>query len=156
MHLISRALALACAMAAIGGAAAFAQQTLPIAQTPLGNKVVATPVLIMPPTASGVTVVTASLSAPGNTAALPAVAGRPINVKITGAATGLSARLTRSDDDGATWQPLTIANQPWAVYTGNVLEQAWVETEAPTGHPILFRVEVTAIAAGTAGIRLSQ
>lgn len=107
-------------------------------------------------TASGVAPVTATLTSVGNTAAITPTAGRPINAKITGTATGLSARLTRSDDDGATWQPLTIGGLPWAVYTGNVFEQAWVETEAPVGHPILFRIEVTAILGGTATIKLSQ
>lgn len=102
--------------------------------------------------ASGVAPVTASLTATGNTSAFPAVAGRPININITGSATGLSARTTRSFDNGATWLPLTINGQPWAVWTGNVSEQAWVETEAN----IQFRVEVTAIAGGTATIRISQ
>lgn len=102
--------------------------------------------------ASGVPPVTASLTAPGNTSALPAVAGRPINVSITGTASGLSARLTRSFDSGATWLPLTVAGQPYAVWTGNISEQAWVETEAG----VQFRVEVAALAAGTATIRISQ
>ncbi|SFK41354.1 hypothetical protein [Caulobacter sp. UNC279MFTsu5.1] len=102
--------------------------------------------------ASGVPPVTASLTAPGNTSALPAVAGRPINVSITGTASGLSARLTRSFDGGATWLPLTVAGQPYAVWTGNISEQAWVETEAG----VQFRVEVAALAAGTATIRISQ
>lgn len=102
--------------------------------------------------ASGVAPVTQSFTAVGNTSAFPAVAGRPINVNITGNATGLSVRQVRSFDSGATWSPLTVAGQPWAVWTGNVSEQAWVETEAN----VQFRIEVTAITGGTATIRISQ
>lgn len=101
---------------------------------------------------SGVPPVTASLSSVGNTSAFAAVAGRPINVSITGTAVGLSARLVRSFDSGATWLPLTVAGQSYGVWTGNVSEQAWVETEAA----VRFRVEVTAITSGTATIRISQ
>jgi len=101
---------------------------------------------------SGVAPVTASLSSAGNTSAFPALAGRPINVSITGNSAGLSARLVRSFDSGSTWLPLTVAGQPYGVWTGNVSEQAWVETEAN----VRFRVEVTAITSGTATIRISQ
>jgi len=104
---------------------------------------------------SGVAPLTQSFTATGNTSAWVPVAGRPINVTITGTATGLSVRLVRSFDGGATWSPLTVNGQPWAVWTGNVSEQAWVETEAPAT-PIRFRAEVTAITSGTATVRLSQ
>lgn len=104
---------------------------------------------------SGVAPLTQSFTAPGNTSAWTPVAGRLINVTITGAAAGLSVRLVRSFDAGSTWSPLTVSGQAWAVWTGNVSEQAWVETEAPAV-PIRYRAEVTAIASGTATIRLSQ
>jgi len=169
MHLVLRALAVACALTALSAGAAYGQAlTLPVAQTPNGAKVVATPVFCVKADnsacpdastpafgASGVTPISQAFTAAGNSASWSPVAGRPINVTITGTATGLSVRLVRSFDNGSTWSPLTVNGQPWAVWTGNVSEQAWVETEAPAT-PIKYRAEVTAIASGTATVRLSQ
>lgn len=105
---------------------------------------------------SGVAAVVKVFTAPGITDPFAAVAGRPINVSAYGTGTGMSFRLLRSFDDGVTKLPLTVAGQPYAVWTGHVSEQAWVETEAPTGHPVLFYVEMTATTGGSETVRISQ
>jgi hypothetical protein len=102
--------------------------------------------------ASGAVPVTASLTAPGNTAAFTAVAGRLINANVTGTGVGVQSRLVRSFDNGVTWLGITVSGQPYGVWSGNVSEQAWVESQVD----VLFRIEVTAITSGTVNLSLSQ
>lgn len=74
----------------------------------------------------------------------------PIIVALTGTWTG-QVRLTRSTDSGITRLPLTVGGNPWAVYGGNVCEQAWVETE--NGATYFLDVIVSS---GTVKYRVSQ
>ena len=74
----------------------------------------------------------------------------PIVVALTGTWSG-EVRLLRSTDEGGTRLPLTVAGNPWAVFAGNVCEQAWVETEKG----VKFYLDIT-VANGTVQYRVSQ
>ena len=76
------------------------------------------------------------------------VSGRPVYLQLTGTWQG-RVRVLRSVDDGVTKLPLTVAGQPWAVFTGPACEAVWEEGDAaarlylelqPTSGTIAFRV----------------
>ncbi len=78
------------------------------------------------------------------------VPGRAVYVELRGEWTG-EVRLLRSTDGGATRSPITLAGAPWGLYTGNVCEPAWEESEVSAA---LF-LEL-APASGTIAYRVSQ
>lgn len=76
------------------------------------------------------------------------VGGRPIYLQLTGTWQG-RVRMLRSVDDGITRVPLTVAGQPWGVFTGPACEAVWEEGDAvarlylelqPTSGAIAYRV----------------
>jgi hypothetical protein len=90
-----------------------------------------------------------STSSPG---ASPGIALQgEFNLTLSGTFTGLSARLQRSFDGGATWTDCTALGQP-VTFTGPATEPCGPEPEAG----VLYRVNVSAIASGTVAVRLSQ
>jgi hypothetical protein len=77
-------------------------------------------------------------------------AGRAIVLTLSGAWTG-TVRLVRSVDGGTTKLPVTAAGLPYGVFTGNVCEPVWEESESAA----LLYLDVT-LASGTLGYRLGQ
>ncbi|MEO6152969.1 MAG: hypothetical protein ABIT09_09085 [Croceibacterium sp.] len=76
------------------------------------------------------------------------VAGKPIILTLAGSWIG-KVTLLRSINGGTTRVPLSLAGTPWAVFTGNVCEPVWDETEtgatfylqlAPDKGAIVYRV----------------
>jgi len=59
----------------------------------------------------------------------PPRAGRAVVLVLSGVWTG-TVKVLRSLDGGATKVGLTAGGQPWGVYTGNVCEPVWEESEA--------------------------
>lgn len=76
--------------------------------------------------------------------------GRPIVLALTGTWTG-TVSLLRSVDGGATKVSLTAGGLPWGVYTANVCEAAWEESEAAAE----FYLDI-APESGTVEYRVSQ
>lgn len=56
------------------------------------------------------------------------IAGKPVILSLSGSWSG-TAQLLRSVDAGATRLPLSLGGSPWGIYTANVCEPAWDETE---------------------------
>ncbi|MDR7102047.1 hypothetical protein [Croceicoccus sp. BE223] len=76
------------------------------------------------------------------------LADRPVVITLAGTWQG-TVRLLRSVDGGTTRVPLTAGGLPWASYTGNTCEIAWVENESgaslyldlsPTSGTVSYRV----------------
>ena len=86
----------------------------------------------------------------GESGPFAAVPGRVVLVELNGTWDG-SVRLLRSVDGGATRSPLRVAGEPWAVFTANGCEQAWLETEAGAS----FYLEI-ALDSGSVTYRVSQ
>jgi hypothetical protein len=91
-----------------------------------------------------------SASASGQFGPFAARAGRAIVLTLSGTWTG-TAKLLRSVDGGTTKLPLTAAGLPYGVYTGNVCEPVWEESEAAA----VFYLDVT-LSAGTLAYRMGQ
>lgn len=77
-------------------------------------------------------------------------AGRAVVLALSGTWTG-SARLVRSTDGGTSRLPLTAAGLPYGLYTANVCEPVWEESEAAA----LLYLDVT-LSSGTLTYRLGQ
>jgi len=89
-----------------------------------------------------------STAAPG---ASPAILLQgPFNLTVSGSFGGLSARLQRSFDGGATWHDCTLQGGPVAI----VAPLSEVCEEPEPG--VLYRAQVLAIASGSVSVRLSQ
>ncbi|MEO6041363.1 MAG: hypothetical protein ABIP41_05645 [Croceibacterium sp.] len=73
-------------------------------------------------------VLTGTASAAAVVGPLQPVAGKPLVLVLTGTWTG-RVRLLRSIDGGTNKLPVTLAGAPWAVFTGNVCEPAWDESD---------------------------
>jgi hypothetical protein len=69
-----------------------------------------------------------SASASGLAGPFAPVAGRAVTLALSGTWDG-TVQLTRSTDEGASRLPLTAAGLPWGIYTANICEQAWFESE---------------------------
>jgi hypothetical protein len=82
--------------------------------------------------------------------AFAAVPGRPIWITLSGEWTG-TVSVYRSVDSGATKLPLTIAGQPWGVYTGNANEEVAEETVTGATYYLEF-----ALTDGTVDYRVQQ
>lgn len=78
------------------------------------------------------------------------VAGRAVVLALAGSWEG-TVQLTRSTDEGATRLPLTAGGLPWGIYTGNVCEPAWFESE--DGAELYLEI---ALAAGAVDYRIAQ
>lgn len=79
-----------------------------------------------------------------------AVPNLPIVVTLSGTWSG-SVRVLRSIDGGATKVPLTVAGSEWALFTQNVCEQVWSETQADAN----FYLDI-ALQSGAVDYRLAQ
>ena len=99
---------------------------------------------------SGVTPVTGSFTAVGQSETLAPHAGRGFNVSLWGAFAG-AVRLERSFDAGTTWLPISAAGTPLYTWTAPASESAQ-EDEAG----VLYRLNCTAYTSGTITYRLSQ
>ena len=77
-------------------------------------------------------------------------AGRAIVLSLSGTWTG-TARLLRSTDGGATKLPVTAAGLPYGVFTANVCEPVWEESEAAA----LLYLDLT-LGSGTLSYRMGQ
>lgn len=84
------------------------------------------------------------------TVAFIPVPNRPLLLTLTGAWTG-TVKLLRGSDPGAPKLPLTLGGAPWAVFTGNVCEPVWEETETSA----VFYLDA-AVVSGTVTWRLAQ
>lgn len=78
---------------------------------------------------SGVTPLTGTITTSQTVGPFAPVLGRPIIVTLSGTWAG-SVTLQRSTDDGATKLPITLGGQTWGVFTSNVNEPVWEESEA--------------------------
>ena len=76
--------------------------------------------------------------------------GRPVMLVLTGTWSG-SVKVTRSTDGGATRQPLTVAGNAWAQYTGNVCEAVWDESESASR----LYLDIT-LSSGSVSYRVAQ
>ena len=76
--------------------------------------------------------------------------GRPVMLTLTGSWTG-TVKVVRSTDGGATRQPLTVAAQGWAQFSGNCCEAVWEESESAAR----LYLDVV-LASGTLGYRVGQ
>jgi len=76
--------------------------------------------------------------------------GRPIWLTLTGTWSG-TATLLRSADGGATRLPLTVAGQPWGVFSANGQEPVMEESSAEASYYLFFQLQ-----SGSAGYRVSQ
>ncbi|MFC3175195.1 hypothetical protein ACFOD9_13120 [Novosphingobium bradum] len=70
-----------------------------------------------------------TLSATGIVGPFAPRAGRAVMLALSGTWTG-SVKVVRSVDGGATKTGLTAGGAPWAVFTANVCEPVWDESEA--------------------------
>lgn len=148
-------------------APAFAQDT--VATKALDNVKIAKPVILVDPSTgnqlgsstnpfavsrqygpSGVTPVTAALTATGSTSAFTPIAGRDFNVSVWGTFVG-SIQLERSFDSGTTWLPITAAGTQLYVWTAPASEQA-----SEPEYAVQYRARVTSYTSGTLNVRLSQ
>lgn len=100
--------------------------------------------------ASGVSPVTGSFTATGQSASFAPVCGRSFNVSLLGTFVA-SVRLERSFDGGVTWLPLTAQGISLCVWTVPVSE-SWDEAE----YGVLYRLNCTAYTSGTVSYRVSQ
>lgn len=73
--------------------------------------------------------VAGSLTASGVVGPFAPRPGRAVMLMLSGTWAG-TAKVVRSLDGGASKSPLTAGGQPWAVYTANVCEPVWEESEA--------------------------
>ncbi|MHA6316796.1 hypothetical protein ACXYN8_03935 [Altererythrobacter sp. CAU 1778] len=78
------------------------------------------------------------------------LAGRPVILTIQGSWTGV-VRLMRSTNGGATKLPVTLAGDPWAVFSTNIAEPVWQESEE--GAELYLHLEPSS---GAMTYRLSQ
>jgi hypothetical protein len=99
---------------------------------------------------SGLQPVTGAFAAPGQSASFAPLAGRGFNISIWGTFSG-TVQLERSFDAGSTWLPVTANGTQLEKFTSAASEQ-WQEDEAG----VLYRLNCTALASGTADYRLSQ
>ncbi|WP_157083232.1 hypothetical protein [Novosphingobium lentum] len=90
---------------------------------------------------------TATSTVIGPFVALP---GRPVIITLTGTWSG-QVRLTRSTDGGATRQPLTANGAAYGVFSANICEPVWEESEAAAK----LYLDIT-VATGTLGYRMGQ
>lgn len=81
---------------------------------------------------------------------LDPVVGRPLILTLAGTWTG-AVRLLRSVDGGATRVPLSLAGAPWGLYSANVCEPVWEESEAAA----TFYLELNPVS-GAVSYRLAQ
>ncbi len=109
---------------------------------------------------SGVTAVSASLTAAGATGALTPVAGRGFHVQLSGTASA-TCYLERQLD-GATWAPITVTaggvTTPlynW-IYAGAALTEDVVEAQFGAAYRVDCGAQLGAFASGTLAVRLSQ
>lgn len=107
-------------------------------------------------TTSGVTPVTGSLSATGQSSAYPQTAGRPTNIAFTG--TGVFAiQLERKFSGDATWYPIssTAAQQfAWSTTGAGMVTVSATYTETENG--VTLRWDVTACTSCSLTYRISQ
>ena len=78
------------------------------------------------------------------------VPGRPVYLQLTGTWQG-RVRMLRSVDGGVTKVPLTVAGQPWGVFTGPACEAVWEEGDGAARLYLDLQP-----ASGTIGYRVSQ
>ena len=78
------------------------------------------------------------------------VTGTPVMLRLAGEWEG-TVTVTRSTDNGATRNPLTLAGAPWASFTGNACEPVWVEYE--DGATLYLEFDITD---GTVDWRIAQ
>ncbi len=76
--------------------------------------------------------------------------GRPVMLILNGTWSGI-VKVTRSVDGGATRQPVTVAGNSWAQFTGNCCEPVWDESEAAAR----LYLDITLVS-GTLAYRLAQ
>lgn len=105
----------------------------------------ATPVAALPPPP-----LTGTAASPRVIGPFDPLSGRPVFLQLSGTWTG-EVQVLRSVDGGATRQPLTVAGAAWAVFTGNVCEPVWEESEA--GATLYLAL---APGSGTIAYRVSQ
>lgn len=77
-------------------------------------------------------------------------ANRPVFLQLEGSWVGV-VRLLRSVDGGTTMLPVTLAGDPWAVFTTNVVEPVWQDSE--NGAELYLHVELSS---GSIDYRVSQ
>jgi hypothetical protein len=130
---------------------------LPNTEGAAGVSIEAIPVVVLNSTGANVNGGAATSTPLAGTSSTSAVLGpftpqlgRPIWVSLSGTWAG-TVTVKRSVDAGATKLPLTIAGSPWAVFTGNALEQ--VAEDAESG--ALYYLDFT-YTSGTLTYRVSQ
>lgn len=99
---------------------------------------------------SGITPVTGSFGAAGQSATFSPMPGRDFNVSLWGTFSG-TVQLERSLDGAANWLPITAAGTQLYQWTAPASETA---SEAEAG--VLYRLNCTAYTSGTINYRLSQ
>lgn len=108
------------------------------------------PLPTCPGHAPGVVPLSGTTAASGLFGPFTPAPGIPLHLTLTGNWAG-SVRVERSIDEGVTRQPLTLAGEPWAVFTANASESVAIEHEAAAR----YYLAVT-LAAGSLGYRISQ
>lgn len=78
------------------------------------------------------------------------LAGRAVNIQLDGTWQG-NVQLLRSVDSGTTKLPVTLAGEPWAQFTSNANEPAWLESEGD----VELYLDLT-LTSGTLAYRVSQ
>lgn len=101
-------------------------------------------------TPAGNTPLTGTASATGVVGPFSPVLGRPIWLSLSGTWTG-TVTLKRSIDGGATMLPLTVASQPWGVFTANACEPVTEESESMA----TYHLDIV-LASGTLAYRVAQ
>jgi hypothetical protein len=100
--------------------------------------------------AASVVALSGTLSATGQAGPFIPDPGRPIALTLSGLWSG-TVTLLRSTDVGAARLPLTVAGQPWGVFTANANEVVAVENEAGATYWLDF-----ARSSGTLSYRIAQ
>lgn len=108
------------------------------------------PVTLIPSAGPAPSALTGSASTSQTVGPFAAVAGKAINLAVSGTWTG-RVQLLRSTDGGTTRLPLTPAGAPIGILTGNGIDQPWVETEDNAS----FYLAV-AVTSGSLAYRVSQ
>jgi len=91
-----------------------------------------------------------TMNASGQAGPFTPRAGRAVVLTLSGTWTG-TVKLLRSVDGGATKFPLTALGMPYGVYSANVCEPVWEESEAAA----LLYLDAT-LSAGSVNYRLGQ
>lgn len=100
--------------------------------------------------ASGVTAVSGTFVATGQSATFIPIAGRAFNISLWGTFVA-TVQLERSFDGGTTWLPLTAAGTQLYVWTAPASELAQDDE-----YGVRYRLNCTAYTSGTVNYRISQ